>query len=68
MGVPDKYPSINPNPPEEAANGPWPVNTPGRPVSRPYMSAMTDAWCSWAARTLCTRSATVLSPSNTLME
>ena len=29
---------------------PWPMTTPGLPVSRPYISAMIEPTCSWRTR------------------
>jgi len=29
---------------------PWPMTTPGVPVSRPYISAMIEPTCSWRTR------------------
>src|SRR5215510_11773153 len=31
---------------------PWPMTTPGLPVSRPYISAMIEPTCSWRTRTV----------------
>src|SRR6267143_4301608 len=36
----------------QARKIPWPITTPGLPVSRPYISAMIEPTCSWRTRTV----------------